>query len=179
MNEIWKAVPSLDGLLEVSSFGRVRRLARPLVYKDGRKGMLKPGLINGGIGANGYNIVSFGNTKYLAHRLVAEAFLGNPQQDMVYKTVNHINGDKLDNRPENLEWATYGENNRHARETSLNNQHGERSNLSKHSDQLIDAVRNVHAAYSPNWEQLGQLFGLSGCHARQIVLKLTRVKTTS
>lgn len=140
--------------------------------------MLKAGLLNGAVGKHGYRTVTVGDDKYLVHRLVAEAFHGAPQAGMAYKTVNHKNGIKLDNTPENLEWATYAANQSHARATGLCNQHGENTNLSKYTDQFIESVRNVHAAYSPSWEDLGRLFGLTGTHARQIVLRLTRAKPT-
>lgn len=179
MEEIWKPVGSLGGALEVSNLGRVRRIARPLVYKDGRSGMLKPGILNGAVMKVGYRMVSVGDEKYLVHRLVAEAFHGAPQAGMVYKTVNHKNGDKLDNRPENLEWASHRENTAHARDTGLNNQHGERCNLAKHSDQFIQAVRNVHAEYKPSYKKLAQLFGLRDGHAGEIVKGQTRSKPTA
>lgn len=52
----------------------------------------------------------------LLHRLVAEAFC---EQREGANEVNHINGDKLDNRAENLEWVTHGENLEHAFDTGL------------------------------------------------------------
>lgn len=54
----------------------------------------------------------------MVHRLVAQAFIENPQ---CLPTINHINGDKHDNRVENLEWCSYSENNQHAYSTGLKN----------------------------------------------------------
>ena len=177
MVEVWKPVVGFEGRYEVSSLGRFKALARPFKYKDGRQGFLKERLIKGSVLNAGYIVVSFDSkTRKLAHQVVAEAFLS----PSVYKqTVNHKDGNKLNNCVDNLEWATYKQNNDHARALGLNNQHGERTNLSKHSDQFIDAVRKVHTKYSPTYEELGALFGLTGCHARQIVLNLTRKKPTA
>ncbi len=51
------------------------------------------------------------------HRLIALAFIPNP---LNLPCVNHLNGEKDDNRPENLEWATHEQNCKHARDTGLN-----------------------------------------------------------
>lgn len=65
---------------------------------------------------NGYMQVGLlgndGKRKYFTvHRLVAEAFIGKPKPGQV---TNHKNGNKADNRLENLEWVTVSENSRHA-----------------------------------------------------------------
>ena len=175
MDEAWKPVYGHELVYEVSNLGQLRSLPRPLIYKDGRRGMLKGGPMRGAVGGAGYLIGTFGKEKRLVHRVVAEAFL-EPQG--YRRTVNHKDGNKLNNSASNLEWHSYAENNAHARATALNRQHGEATNLSKYSDQLVAAIRRVHAKYEPTWTELGELFGVDGYYAKQVVNLETRKKVT-
>lgn len=66
--------------------------------------------------ARGYNTVMISDKRIPIHRMVATAFIPNPDNK---REVNHINGIKTDNRVTNLEWATPSENMRHAIKTGL------------------------------------------------------------
>lgn len=81
----------------------------------------------GNISLTGYRIYNFsfnGVRKTLyAHRMVAETYI--PNNDPNKNCVNHIDGNKLNNNVNNLEWVTRAENNRHAVYTDLNKQRKE------------------------------------------------------
>lgn len=98
--ELWKDVPGYEGFYQVSSLGRIARGGRVRKLKKDHRGYFVLTLCKKGI-----------EKDWKIHRLVALAFLPNPEGKRV---VNHIDGDKLNNRVENLEWATHSENMMHA-----------------------------------------------------------------
>jgi hypothetical protein len=65
---------------------------------------------------NGYIRIELAGRKYLLHRLLAQAFIPNPEGK---PQVNHIDGDKANNAIVNLEWTTQSDNQRHAYQNGL------------------------------------------------------------
>ena len=108
--EIWKDVKGYEGIYQVSNLGRVRSLDR----MAGRNRLYKGRVIMERTHNTGYKFVRLcRNNKFeqpSIHRLVAEAFIPNPNNK---PTVNHIDENKGNNIVTNLEWATYKENCNH------------------------------------------------------------------
>ena len=106
MKEIWKTLP-FDDRYEVSNLGRVKSFVR-----DRENGKLLTQSDNG----CGYMQCSISGKCFLCHRIVAFTFIPNPDNK---KEINHISGDKLDNRVLNLEWNSRMENMKHAIKNGL------------------------------------------------------------
>lgn len=129
--EEWVPVANYEGIYEVSNLGRVRSLDRVVIDKSGvtynRKGKFirptfqKSGVLEDG-SLNGYIIVTLSkdgkNTVSGLHRLLAQAFIPNPDPDNKI-LVNHIDGVKFHDSLENLEWVTPSENCLHAYKNGL------------------------------------------------------------
>lgn len=105
--EIWKNINGYEGLYQVSNEGRVKSLERTVVYKDGRKKVIKPNFLMPHKNTNGhldFRLSKNGvTTSHLAHHIVAEAFIPNPNN---YDVVHHIDHDKHNNKVENLKWMS-------------------------------------------------------------------------
>ena len=102
MEEIWKDIEGYENLYQVSNFGNVKSYYSEKILKQVTQNV-------------GYKCVNLYKNKisktYLIHRLVAQAFIENPQN---LPCINHIDEDKTNNRVENLEWCNQQYNNNYA-----------------------------------------------------------------
>lgn len=148
--ETWKPVTEegFEHLYEVSNLGRVRRTANGRVRKLSiDDGYLVVKLCNGPL-----------EQRFFVHRLVALAFIANPDNK---PEVNHVNGEKTNNRADLLEWSTTQENIDHARRIGLT------WNPRKLSDEDVAIILREYITFGRgrgrkgNREELAQRFGVN------------------
>jgi hypothetical protein len=171
--EIWKPVVGFEGY-EVSNLGRVRSLDRVIDRPSGYRGnqCKRDGqLLTVGKNNNGYTRVGLTGEKGLktlsVHRLVAKAFIENPENK---PTVNHVDGDKTNNNVENLEWATILENNQHAYVAGLKSgQKGSRHPNAIITPEIIQQAR-ILRENGNTYASIGLMFGV---HRQTIADALT------
>lgn len=150
--EIWKEINGF----KISNLGNVFCRKKRRLYK----------------GTNGYYLIRIKNKTYSVHRLVAEAFLDNPQRK---EQVNHKNGIKTDNRIENLEWCTRSENCKHAIKIGLinplhkNRANGERCYASKLNSRQVKKIRDVYSLGRKSMRELGYAYGVSAVAIGHII----------
>lgn len=134
MKEKWKDIPGYGGKYLISNLGNVKSLN---FNNSGEVKNLSP------IIRKGYLYVNLSQLnkvrKFNIHRLVASAFIPNPKSHLY---VNHIDGVKLNNKSENLEWVSLKENERHAVLNGLKAK-GERHGMSKLTQNEVSQIRHL------------------------------------
>jgi predicted XRE-type DNA-binding protein len=157
-NEEWLPISGYEDYYEVSSNGRVKRVSS--ITRHGRK--RKEGIIKANAFRTGYEYVELCKDnvrkKMLVHRLVAVAFLDNPD---MRPQVNHINGNKRDNRRINLEWSTSSENQKHSIKTGLRTAKGEKNSRCKLTEGKIIEIRRLLKDGTMKQSAIAKIFNVS------------------
>lgn len=165
--EVWKPISGWSNY-QVSNLGRVRHI-HIIKSRTSNNGYLRASLSRG-VGAAKAAPLGF-----TIHGLVAGAFIGERPQGLV---INHIDGNKLNNRPENLEYITQGENHRHAVRLGLTAS-GDRNGARTHREKLCrgEQVNTAKLTYDQVQElrrlfkegvttvELAERFGIHRSHA--------------
>lgn len=107
----WKDIKGFEGLYQISDEGQVKSLANRFKRKDGRWYEKKERIVKAYLSTHGYPTLSLckGGAVYkkMVHRLVAEAFIPNPENK---PEIDHIDGNRANPNVKNLHWVTHKEN---------------------------------------------------------------------
>lgn len=163
----WKPVRGYEGFYEVSDRGRVKRVGRCIGATPGRVLRLYKE-------KHGYMAVCLQKNdirhRFRVHRLVYEAFVGPIPEGL---TINHIDGDKVNNQPSNLEVMTRGENVRHAIRIGLFCQDGEANHSSKLTEGMVRRIRETYIPGVFGQIRTAKHFGLNPGTVRDVLTRKT------
>ncbi|MBL5768239.1 HNH endonuclease [Bacillus sporothermodurans] len=171
LGEIWKDIKAYEGLYQVSNYGRVRSLDRMIWNKRNKSFYKAKGIILKGkrLKTNYIEVMLYdkqnNKREFLIHRIVAEAFIPNPDNK---PQVNHKNGVKHDNRDSNLEWVTRKENVNHALKKGLIKV-GSKSTSSKLTEEQVIEIRALFGTKKYSFSELGRMFNVDGAGIGRII----------
>ena len=158
---IWKDVVGYEGYYEVSNTGLVRSVDRTVKSRWGTPKKLKGKPMKTYTNRYGYEMIiltCLGKQKHHSiHQMVGKAFMENPES---LETINHKDGNKLNNFVDNLEWMSFKENRAHAYTTGLASSKGVRNSKAKLSDIQVVEIVNRYKAGQILQKQLAVEYGV-------------------
>lgn len=167
MTEEWRQIDR-NQHYEVSVSGQVRSLPRIIHWRT-RWGTIgsrlhKGGLIYSDPHHSGYLQIKLGGPKiYRVHQLVAWAFIGRQPAGTV---INHIDGDKWNNRRENLEYVSNSDNVKHAYRTGLLSNRGEANGKAVLTEEMVRRIRSLPITMTHR--QVAELVGCKKHNVAQV-----------
>lgn len=169
--EIWKDVKGYEGLYRLNNNGEVFSVDRYIVYSSGVKALHKGRRLKTD-SLRGYErvVLSKGGKakRFQLHRLVAMNFIENPNNK---EQVNHIDGNKKNNRLSNLEWCTAQENEIHSyRVLGKQALRGEQKSQSKLTESDVFEIRDLYK-HGYLQREIANLYKVSRRHISDIVNK--------
>lgn len=179
INEQWLPVVGYESFYEVSNLGRVRTIPRMIKHKSGwstrnmKVSYMKLHLTKFGhlrltlVGEKGREF----RKPVLVHRLVAEAFIPNPEGK---PHINHIDNNPSNNRIENLEWCTPQENMTHAANCNrMKRQHGITNGNSTLSEEQVLEIRSKYIPRKYSQRMLAREYNVDQMTIQDIVKRNT------
>lgn len=171
-NEVWKDIPGYEGLYQVSSLGRVKSLKR--FYKSAIILEMPENIKTQRLNKKGYPYLHLClNGKKWAttvHKLVILAFVGVKPDPKI--TINHIDGNKLNNCILNLEYCTAKENIYHFLKT-VNFRQGENHCNLKLNNEKVLKIREEYALHKTKQKIIAEKYGISQVMVSRIILRKT------
>lgn len=167
----WRPVKGFEGKFEVSNDGKVKSLPWQQIHsKTGKVFLKKERLLKIRFGSsfNGYSSVAIQGKSYFHHRVIAEAFIPNPDNK---PCVNHKNGIKTDNRIENLEWVTKSENSIHSFAIGLQSNKGDKHPGHKLTESEVLSIRLRYSLGESSWKIFKSIGRISYTNIKDIIAK--------
>lgn len=157
-SEIWRPIPDFIDIYSASNIGRIKSHRRP---RFGKLGFLSERLLKIKNNSNGYPTVRIWRDcvgkSWTVHRLVLLAFVPNPSN---LPWINHIDGNPMNNRLENLEWCSMSRNAQHAYDIGLKQKMlGSSNGRAKLTEEDVRAIRGL--AGKATQVELGKIYGVS------------------
>lgn len=167
MIEIWKDVTGWEGKYQISNQGRFKSIGGKYTKK------FPDGYITlGTIGYGGYRSVTLRKPglcfQVRTHTLVAEHFHQKPESTERL-TVNHLDGNKLNNNDWNLEWCTAGENVKHAVRIGLFDKKGEKHKNAKLTNEKVIEMRRLRSKEGWAHQKIADTFGVCRRQASDVI----------